>query len=159
MCNAAEVVLEDGSRWFNTKDLGHMNERGFITITGRESRGITRSDFKISLDAIEEKLRTLDIFKELAVVARFSSDETDEEPILFCVLKDERMTIEDITPLVESVLGIYERPIICLLDKLPILSSGKVDYGQLNERAKTIPSGEDPKSLQLRFSVGNSNHN
>lgn len=151
---SARVERNDGRVWFNTKDLGHMDSDGFVSITGRESRTITRSDFKIPLDTIEDKLRSLDIFKELAVVSRFSFDGTDEEPILFCVLKNDSLSLEDITPSIESVLGPYERPVLVeFLDKLPDLPSGKTDYDKLNQRAKQLPSTDDPKSLRLRFSA------
>ena len=147
-------MLDDGSIWFNTKDLGYIDKDGFVWITGRESRVITRSDFKISLDTIQDKLYSLGIFKELAVVSRFSQDGTDEEPILFCELNNKNLTLEEIEPLIESVLGPYERPVIIrFLDQLPSLPSGKVDYPKLNSLVEQLPSVEDPKSLKLKFSV------
>ena len=150
----SRVMLDDGSIWFNTKDLGYIDKDGFVWITGRESRVITRSDFKISLDTIQDKLYSLGIFKELAVVSRFSQDGTDEEPILFCELNNKNLTLEEIEPLIESVLGPYERPVIIrFLDQLPSLPSGKVDYPKLNSLVEQLPSVEDPKSLKLKFSV------
>lgn len=150
----SKIVLSDGRVCFDTRDYGYRDSDGFIWITGRESRVITRSDFKIALDTIQDKLYGLGIFQELAVVSRFSQDETDEEPILFCELKDKNLSLEDITPLIESVLGPYERPTITkIVDKIPSLTSGKVDLKKVYSLAKELPATEDPKSLKLRFSI------
>ena len=51
------VTDENGDRWFDTTDVGYIDDDGFLFITGRSSRIIIRYDQKVSLDKMESKIR------------------------------------------------------------------------------------------------------
>ena len=140
----AYLTLEDGRRVFNTKDNGYYNEENFLQITGREERAITNSDFKLHLDTIEDKLLSLGIFKGVATVPLYKGP--DEFPALFARLDDEHsmMTPEEVMQQASRVLGLYEMPVkVLLIDKLPSLPSGKIDYKSLELIVNRYPDLEN----------------
>lgn len=129
---AAIITLPDGSKWFDTRDRGYFSPSGFLYVTGRESRVITNSDFKLSLDVIQEKIAKLGIFQEVATVPFHKGP--DEFPALFAQLNEESndLSIEDVIEKLKMNLGEYEFPAkTILLDKIPSLPSGKIDYQSL----------------------------
>lgn len=135
-----KIKLSDGKEWFDTKDVGYFDSNNFIYITRRDFRVITNSDFKLSLDGIQDKLLSLGIFREVAVVPLEKGP--DEFPVLFAKLKEDHkdMSLEDTTKAVQSILGPYEMPIkIILVDKLPSLPSGKIDYMSIESISKQLP--------------------
>ena len=135
----AIITLPDGSQWFDTKDTGFVNEDHTFTVIGRALRTINNSDFKMNLDTMENKLLGLDNFKEVAIVPL--QTEHDQFPVLFCRLTDEYkdMTPEDVNKAAQMVLGIYEMPVkTIILDRLPSLPSGKIDYKKLEHIINTL---------------------
>ena len=116
------------------------NEENFLQVTGREERTITNSDFKLHLDTIEDKLLSLGIFKGVATVPLYKGP--DEFPALFARLDDgyENMTPVDVINQAKKVLGLYEMPVkVLIIDKLPSLPSGKIDYKNLELIINRIP--------------------
>ena len=153
----AYVTLADGRRMFNTKDNGYYNDENFLQVTGREERTITNSDFKLHLDTIEDKLLSLGIFKGVATVPLYKGP--DEFPALFARLDEghENMTPEDVINQAKTVLGLYEMPVkVLLIDKLPSLPSGKLDYKNLELIINRIPDLGDEVVLydELARDVG-----
>lgn len=64
----AFIIDRDGNTWFDTNDLGYLDEDGFLFITGRTSRVVIKYDCKISLDIIENKIRESRFVKEAGVI-------------------------------------------------------------------------------------------
>lgn len=137
----ARITLPDGTNWFDTKDLGYIDEEGFLFITGRESRVIIRSDFKIPLDAIEAKIKQIPFVKECAVLVS-SHDTSFEELEAYIVLKDEYINQLDENEVANEiytsgVLIDVEFPnSLQLIEDMPYLSSGKIDYQTLLKKSK-----------------------
>jgi len=124
--DATRVILADGSEWYDTTDLGYMDEDGFLFITGRTTRVIIKADHKISLDVIEEKIKSLESIKEVAVVP----SKTEGEIIAF-VIVDKMIRSERIIELLESnrILSPFEIPDkIEIVESLPRMNNGKLDY-------------------------------
>ncbi len=70
----AQVLSKDG--WFRTGDYGHIDENGFVWITGRASRTIVLSSGKkIAPEEIEERIQALPGIREVLV----TGDETTRE--------------------------------------------------------------------------------
>ena len=135
-----KITMPDGKEWFDTKDRGYFRPNYFLQVTGRDFRVITNSDFKLSLDAIQDKLLSLGIFREVAVVPLEKGP--DEFPVLFAKLKEDRkdMSLDEVNNRIQSILGPYEMPIkTVLVDKLPSLPSGKIDYISIESIVKQIP--------------------
>lgn len=132
---ASYIKISDGSSWYNTCDLGYVDDEGFLFITGRVNRVVIRSDSKISLDCIEKKIRELpDIIDCAALVCKYGG--SDENVIAF--IRSNSLDKEMVTKkIVESgVLSDFEMPSeIVLLDNIPYKNNGKIDYLTLEQMA------------------------
>ena len=118
------ITLPDGITWFNSADLGHMDEDGFIYITGRTTRVVIRTDHKGSLEYLEEKLRKCSFIRDAAVTTSADSSIT-----AFVCLND--TTIKDATEAVKANadLSFWEIPErVTVLDTISYMNNGKVDY-------------------------------
>lgn len=135
----AFIVLENGEKWFDTKDLGYLDEEGFIHITGRMTRVIVRQDMKIFADGIERKIKSNSAVSECAVVAR--QTDVGEDPIAFVRLH-EKISINDLIEGIQngdSPLSDLEMPVKFIeINEMPYLGSGKIDYLKLMDMAKCI---------------------
>lgn len=135
------ITLKDGTVWFDTKDIGKMDEDGFLYITGRVSRVLVRFDFKLPIDKIEEKIKAHPAILDCAVVGVRKSD-IEEVPIAYVVINDEcsDCDIEKIFAEIQAgkePLSDMEYPVfIYNLPNLPYMKNGKVDYRTLEQKAK-----------------------
>ena len=139
----SRITLNDGRRMFDTRDNGYFDENGFLQVTGRVERAITNSDFKINLDTVEDKILNLGIFREVAAVPLYMQN--DELPVLFARLNPENseMKVEEVMGQLGMALGLYEMPVkLLLIDKLPSLPSGKIDYKKLELIINRLPEIE-----------------
>ena len=125
------ITLSDGTTWFNSTDLGYIDEDGFIYVTGRTTRVVIRTDHKVSLEYIEEKIRRNPFVKDAAAIAL-----ADNSIIVFISASDN--TIDSIEDAVKknSDFSLWETPEkIILLDKIPYMNNGKTDYCALEKMA------------------------
>ena len=133
------VRIGEGEPWFDTNDVGYMDEDGYLYITGRTSRIIIRQDMKVSLDKVENKLRASTFIKEVGVIAKKDGD--TESVVAFVTIKDE-YTAADISS--EQIIGeiqksknpLNDREVVdklLIVDSLPYRSSGKIDYKSLEK--------------------------
>lgn len=135
----AFVILNNGEKWFDTKDLGYLDEEGFIHITGRITRVIVRQDMKIFADNIERKIKNYSAVSDCAVIAR--QTDTDEEPIAFVKLNED-ICINDLIDHIQnsdSPLSDLEMPVkFITIEEMPYLGSGKIDYFKLEHMVKRM---------------------
>ena len=135
------VTDENGDVWFDTNDVGYIDDDGFLFITGRLSRVIIRFDVKCSLDKIESKLRMSKYVKEVGVVA--IKDTPYDRPIAFIVLNDNIAGTEVSPDIIINDVQTGPNPLndpemleeLFIVDLLPYLSSGKIDYRTLEKKA------------------------
>lgn len=127
------IVRLDGIRYYKTGDKGHIDEDGFVYITDRYSRFAKIGGEMVSLGSVEES------------IARVLSDECH----FVAVAVPDSKKGEAVVLLVQSTLGTHEikeqlknsnlpslmQPsFLFLVDVLPTLGSGKVDF----KKAKTL---------------------
>ena len=127
----AYLTLPDGSCWFNSCDLGYMDEDGFLYITGRTARVAIRSDFKISLDEIERKVRTLPFVVDCATILSMCGESHDQIAI-FIVCNN--IAEQDVKESIEkaNILSEFEMPSdFFVVENLPYKMNGKIDYEKL----------------------------
>ncbi len=132
----AIITLPDGSKWFDTKDLGYMDEDGYLFVTGREKRIIIRFDFKISLDAVEEKLKSLPFIDNAATIVKESG--TSLEEFVAFVIPNELFEGDLKQKIVDTkIVSSLEMPNeYVIVDEIPFMTNGKVDYQKLTEMYK-----------------------
>lgn len=129
----AYLILPNGSRWFNSHDLGYMDEDGFLYVTGRTTRVVIRSDFKISMDEVERKIRTLPFVDDCAsIVSGYGG--SFEQFIVFVKSKDIAEANIRIIVKAANILSEYEMPSeFLLIENLPYKTNGKIDYEKLKD--------------------------
>jgi fatty-acyl-CoA synthase len=131
----AGTFSDDG--WLSTGDIGHVDERGLVFITGRAKDVIIRGGHNIEPGLIEDALMRHPAVQFAAAVGE-PDEYAGELPIAFVVLKPGAAVGAD--ALIEFVGEfIPERPAhpkrIELLDALPLTAVGKVYKPGLRLRA------------------------
>jgi len=132
----AYLILSNGSRWYNSHDLGYMDENGFLYVTGRTTRVVIRSDFKISMDEVERKIRTLPFVDDCASISS-GFGRSFEQFIMF--IKSDNIVKENIQNMIRAtnILSDYEMPSeFILIENLPYKANGKIDYEKLKDMYK-----------------------
>ena len=134
----AFITLADGSVWFNTHDLGHISKTGYVYIKGRTTRVVIRFDYKLPLDDIEEKVKSNTFVHDAALIITDCSG-SFEKITAFVVLTDAykgQVTQEQILQSINegNHLNFNEKiDELIVIDRIPVISSGKVDYALLND--------------------------
>ncbi|MDR2522869.1 MAG: AMP-binding protein [Synergistaceae bacterium] len=125
---------EDG--WYDTGDIIHVDECGFLTIKGRAKRFAKIGGEMISLTALEEEVERLWPGVGHAVMA--VQDERKGEQLV--LLTEKQDAARDELSAHMKGLGYVEVSIpkkILTVPKLPLLGSGKTDYLAAAELAET----------------------
>ena len=130
----AEVIAElDGVRYYKTGDKGHIDEHGFVTIVDRYSRFAKIGGEMISLGAVEANLSQA-IGEDAVFVATAVNDDKKGESVVLLVKSE--LTISDIQQRIKTlnIPPIMLPSEIFLVDEIPLLGSGKIDF----KRAKLL---------------------
>ncbi|MFG6490975.1 AMP-binding protein [Microbacterium sp. P03] len=127
----AFVVDDDGTRWYRTGDDGLL-EDGVLRIRGRLDNVIVSGGINISLDRVEQIVRTVAGLGNAVVVG--VADERWGEASVVVVsreefgARDEDAVLSAARTAVEATVGAHARPSrIVLVGALPTLASGKPD--------------------------------
>jgi long-chain acyl-CoA synthetase len=127
---ATEELLHDG--WLRTGDLGHLDEEGFLYVTGRLKDMIITGGENVYPSEVEQVLR---LDPEVAdVVVLGEPDEAWGETVVAVVVlaAAARRTPESIIEATRGELAGYKRPRrVHIVDQLPRNASGKVATGAL----------------------------
>ena len=115
---------------FRTGDLGYLDHRGRLRLSGRRDRTVKRRGVRINLDQVEAVLHALPAVGQAAARA----DEADGQVLIhvWVVPSDSRLDrVAVLTQIAETmeVRILPDRVMIC--PHLPRLHSGKVDYRSL----------------------------
>lgn len=134
----AEVIIEiDGTRYYKTGDKGYMDESGFIFIVDRYSRFAKIGGEMISLGAVEENVAKV-FDSESQFIAVNLPDEKKGEKIILLAKSD--LNLDEIKERISlSNLNALMTPSeIYLVDDLPILASGKINFTVAKDIAKEL---------------------
>lgn len=124
-------VDEDGVGTFRTGDLGYVDDRGLLRLQGRRDRMVKRRGVKVDLDDVERAFRAIPHVVDAAALADTGPDDT---PVVWVwvVSRDAGRTEDDVRADVMPHLAAASVPEhVVLVDALPRLHSGKVDYRTL----------------------------
>lgn len=116
----------DSNGWFNTQDLGYINEVGDIYIVGRTKDLIIKSGFKVYPQEVESALLSHPLVLNAAVVGQ--KIHGNEEVIAFIETdKTNSITGQDLISYLRERLSPYKIPKkIIRLPSLPLAANGKI---------------------------------
>jgi len=125
---AERFVESDGAHWFRTADSGEWDGE-LLRVSGRLDDVLVSGGLKIALSAIEEALRRMPGFADVAVVA-VADARWGERPVAVAAGPE----VDDAAALstVADLLGAVGRPDrVVRVSRLPLLPTGKVDQREV----------------------------
>lgn len=130
----AKAIDPDG--WLHTGDLGYLDERNFLYMTGRVKELIIRGGENISPVEIENAIRQYPGVKAVKVIGL--PVEVLQEMVVACVVPEAGASVSQtgLKAFLENRIAYYKIPShVVLVDELPVTASGKVALGKLKEMA------------------------
>jgi acyl-CoA synthetase (AMP-forming)/AMP-acid ligase II len=121
-------MLPDG--WFNTGDLGWLDDEGALHLCGRQAEVINVSGMKVLPSEVEEVIASLPGVAEVKVYA--GKTRHGSHHIKAAVVVDNGVDVARIKAHCEQHLVYYKRPSrIIVMDALPRSAGGKILYDRL----------------------------
>jgi 3-phosphoshikimate 1-carboxyvinyltransferase len=140
----ADVFTPDG--WYRTGDLAHVDEHGFLHITGRVKDVINRGGEKVPVVEVENLLYQHPLVADVAIVA-MPDPRLGERACAFVVpaVADERLGFTSMQKYLEAAgLSKYYWPErLEHVDVLPRNAVGKIQKNVLRERAAALVAAAD----------------
>jgi acyl-CoA synthetase (AMP-forming)/AMP-acid ligase II len=131
--DATKVTLQDG--WLRTRDLGWMDEDGYIFLAGRKSDMIIRGGENIAPDEVEQALESHPDVDEAAVIG--VTDEEWGERVAAVVVRrpGSEVSAEELIEHVRQRLASFKKPeAVVFADTLPRNAVGKLLRNELRAR-------------------------
>jgi acyl-[acyl-carrier-protein]-phospholipid O-acyltransferase / long-chain-fatty-acid--[acyl-carrier-protein] ligase len=151
------AVLQDG--WYNTGDVVTIDEDGFITIVGRESRFAKVGGEQVPFAAVEEALAMLtggsDDGAPRAVVTAVPDESTGERLVVIHTALD-RSPDELVKELAKAGLPrlFIPSPVDFYgIDTMPLIGIGKVDLEAINRFAQQATAGRQTRRKAAQSSA------
>jgi long-chain acyl-CoA synthetase len=122
--------------WFNTGDIGMIDEDGYLHYLGRNKEMIKVKGMSVFPSEIEIILGRHPAIEGSGVVPMLHPDK-GEIPVAFVKLKDTfcgKITAEELSAWAKENMAVYKVPQIRLIDQLPLSVTGKVLKEELKER-------------------------
>lgn len=131
-------VSIEGKQFYKTGDLGYIDKEGDLFITGRLKRFVKVGGEMVSLPAIESAL--LEKFGSLdEQIIAVEADETGDKPKIIMFSMKEISLKEVNTYLHEQGFSnLMKINKVRIVDKIPLLGTGKTDYKQLKQMAEEM---------------------
>ena len=125
--------------WYYPGDIGHIDEKGYLFITGRAKDMIIRGGINIYPDEIEAALLQRAEIVDAAVVGR-THPELGEEVVAF-VVADGPVDAEALKAHCRASLAAYKVPVdFITIEAMPRNQSGKILKHVLRDRFASLPS-------------------
>ena len=130
-----EIEL-DADGYFNSKDLGYLNDDGILVLTGRDRDIIKKGGLFVSLAEIENVVKQIPSVED-AVAVPMKHDFYGEVYVL-CVIFKQKMVAEEQKRelhlwLLDNFVSYKMPEDICIYDEFPRTSSGKIQKNKLIE--------------------------
>ncbi len=139
----AEVLKEGG--WYETGDLGFLDDDGFIHITDRLARFSKIGGEMVPHQKIEEELHTALNLTEMTFAVTSVPDENKGERLVVLHTADPAQ-LEGITDKLAEAglpnLWIPRRSMFFKVDQIPILGTGKLDLSKVRKTAQKCVEAE-----------------
>ena len=138
----SRVLSDDG--WVRTGDYGHIDEDGFVWVTGRASRTIVLSSGKkIAPEELEERVLALPGIREAVVSGDGDTREITVE--IYAVIPEESVRRE--IAALNNTLPVYKRlrTVVVRDEPFPRTDSGKIKL----ERKSKVAEHVDPLAMEI----------
>jgi acyl-[acyl-carrier-protein]-phospholipid O-acyltransferase/long-chain-fatty-acid--[acyl-carrier-protein] ligase len=127
---------ERGEGWYDTGDIVHVDEDGFITIVGRAKRFAKIGGEMVSLSTVEEVARKAWPNGTHAAVSLVDKRKGERIILVTDYEEAERRDLVEVTR-ARGIGELYIPRTIMIIDALPILGTGKVDYPTLTDQVQS----------------------
>jgi acyl-[acyl-carrier-protein]-phospholipid O-acyltransferase/long-chain-fatty-acid--[acyl-carrier-protein] ligase len=132
-------IQQPENKWYDTGDIIHVDENGFMAIKGRAKRFAKVGGEMISLSALEEDIEVLWPGAGHAVVA--VEDERKGEQLMLVTERQDATRDELVSYMKAAGYADVSIPRkIMIIPKLPLLGSGKTDYPGVAELVRKTTS-------------------
>lgn len=153
----ASAWIEDG--WFNTGDLGYLDDRGFLYLSGRAKDLIIRGGHNIDPETIEEPLNSHDDVA-VSIAVGLPDPYAGELPMAF-VVKTPGSSISEEALLSFCSEAINERAAIpkriVFIDAMPLTAVGKIFRPTLRQQISETVVGEHLSAESIAASISSEN--
>ncbi len=137
---ASPFLTIEGKEWYNTGDIGNLDEEGRLTLSGRLKRFIKVGGEMISLLAIETALlhaaakKGWHILKEGPSLAVIASEESGGKPVINLAATFE-LSLEEANQVLreEGFSNLIRFSNIHHVNEIPTMGTGKIFYRKLEE--------------------------
>lgn len=123
---------EHGEGWYDTGDIVSVDDQGYMTICGRAKRFAKIAGEMVSLAVTENMVANAWAGYLHAVIAR-PDERKGEQLVLFTEYADAKKKALQKQAKLEGLNELYVPKEIQIVDHMPILASGKVDYVALKD--------------------------
>lgn len=148
---SSPFVMVDGEKWYRTGDLGHLDQEGNLTISGRLKRFFKVGGELISLGGIETALLEAaaqygwPLAEEGPSLAVIADEEQPDKPrlILFACFS---VALEEVNGALRklgfsNLVRIHE---VHTLATLPVMGTGKIHYRELQSKVQGLKKKQSP---------------
>ncbi len=133
--DAEGKIVDDGAGWYDTGDIVHLDEDGFVFIRGRAKRFAKIGGEMVSLAAVEEAIKELWPESMLGVVS--VPDEKKGEQLALVIAEEDATTSRIAAHFAtRGISPLWTPKRIVRVKQAPILGSGKFDYRAAKELAE-----------------------
>lgn len=133
--DTVRTIDEDG--WLRTGDLGYLDERNFLYVTGRIKEMIIRGGENISPREIEAAIRQYPGVREAKVIGL--PVEVLQEMVVACIVPEPGCTVSQagLLAFLEKRIAYYKIPAhVLTFEEFPVTASGKILIGELKAMAE-----------------------
>ena len=135
-------AFRDG--WFRTGDLGHLDDEGYLYITGRASDMYISGGSNVYPREIEEKLLTHPAVREVAIVGMPDPDWGEAGVAAVALEPGAALSAQDLLAWLDGKVAKYKRPReVHVFEELPKSGYGKITKRLVREAIEARTDGVD----------------